>query len=242
MNVTASGDSSPHTDVLPVTAGNVDLTNCDREQIHIPGSVQPHGALLVVNEADMTVLQVSASVKHVLGVMPEQLLGHQLSELMHPTQFRFWEQQILLKRLDANPLYLVPMQLKFSPGLFEGTVHRYDGVLLIQLEKHESAGDSRSLDVYASARCMLTDLQRTSNLQEFYATAARSVREHTDYDRVVVYKFLEDGSGEVVGESKREDLPSWLSLRYPASDIPKQARTCRAGFGLLQMSRRCQRL
>ncbi|MGN6725364.1 MAG: hypothetical protein ACTHLZ_05570, partial [Tepidisphaeraceae bacterium] len=30
-------------------ANTIDLTNCDREPIHIPGSIQPHGALLVLN-------------------------------------------------------------------------------------------------------------------------------------------------------------------------------------------------
>ena len=36
-------------DLLP-TSSPIDLSNCDREPIHVPGSIQPHGALLVLNE------------------------------------------------------------------------------------------------------------------------------------------------------------------------------------------------
>ena len=40
----------------------------------------------------------------------------------------------------------------------------------------------------------------------------------------MVYKFHEDGHGEVVAETKNVELPPWLGLHYPASDIPQQAR------------------
>ena len=40
----------------------VDLTNCDREPIHIPGSIQPHGVLLVMTEPELVVIQVSENV------------------------------------------------------------------------------------------------------------------------------------------------------------------------------------
>jgi two-component system, chemotaxis family, sensor kinase Cph1 len=208
----------------PITAGNVDLTNCEREQIHIPGAIQPHGVLLAIKEPEMTILQVSANAADMLGLPPSQLLGRPLSEVMDPTQFRYWEQQVLLKRLDTNPLYLVPIRMGTRQREFEASVHRYDQVLLAQLEEYEPVGKPRTLDAYSSAWCMLTDLQRTKSLAEFYEFAAQGVRRHIGYDRVVIYKFLEDGTGEVLGESKRDDLPSWLGLRYPASDIPKQAR------------------
>ena len=55
------------------------------------------------------------------------------------------------------------------------------------------------------------------------------IRTFTGYDRVMAYKFAEDGSGQVVAEAKREDLEPYLGLHYPATDIPAPARRM---FGL----------
>jgi serine phosphatase RsbU (regulator of sigma subunit) len=57
-----------------------------------------------------------------------------------------------------------------------------------------------------------------------YDTAARAVRDLTGFDRVMVYRYDEDYNGEVVAESKRADLNSFLGLHYPSTDIPAQAR------------------
>ena len=48
--------------------GQADLTNCERELIHLAGSVQPHGALLLLRDGDFIVLQASANCLQVLGM------------------------------------------------------------------------------------------------------------------------------------------------------------------------------
>jgi len=44
----------------------VDLTNCDREPIHIPGSIQPFGFLLGL-QSDFTICMASENVADYLG-------------------------------------------------------------------------------------------------------------------------------------------------------------------------------
>jgi len=200
----------------------VDLTNCDREPIQIPGSVQPHGILVVMQEPELRIVQVSTNVKELLGRNSEELLGLPISELVTAETLRLWNEAVLPKRLEGNPLYLMPMQIDVR--WFEGSIHRHDGLLLLQLEPYAPLEMQQRGDIYLSARQMFSDLQEARTLGEFADTTAQSIRQRTGHDRVVVYQFLEDDSGEVVGESKREDMDSWLGLRYPASDIPKQAR------------------
>ena len=79
-----------------------------------------------------------------------------------------------------------------------------------------------------SRRCGLcsTDWNGGVNQRDLCRDATRQVRALTGFDRVMVYRFDEDGSGEVVAESTRNGLPSFLGLRYPAADIPAQARPC----------------
>ncbi len=60
---------------------------------------------------------------------------------------------------------------------------------------------------------------------ELSEIVARSVRAVSGFERVMVYRFEIDGDGEVVGESLAEDWgQSFMGLRFPASDIPPQAR------------------
>ena len=61
-------------DLVPVGTP-IDLDNCAREPIHIPGSIQPRGVLAVVREPDLEIRQVSANVAELLGRSVEDRLG-----------------------------------------------------------------------------------------------------------------------------------------------------------------------
>ena len=61
--------------------GQADLSNCERELIHLAGSIQPHGALLVLRESDGLLVQVSANCQALLGRGPAELLGLTLHSL-----------------------------------------------------------------------------------------------------------------------------------------------------------------
>ena len=61
--------------------GQADLTNCERELIHLAGSVQPHGVLLAVREPSFVIVQASANVVGLLGLPPDELLDRPLHGL-----------------------------------------------------------------------------------------------------------------------------------------------------------------
>ena len=69
-----------------VRFGEADLTTCDREPIHIPGSIQPHGMLLVVDRKALTVEQMAGDARSLLGVAPEHTIGQPLSQILDPTR------------------------------------------------------------------------------------------------------------------------------------------------------------
>jgi len=64
-----------------VRAQTVDLTNCDEEPIHIPGSIQPHGLLFVLKEPQLQIIQVSNNTFEILGLHPQELLNKYLKKL-----------------------------------------------------------------------------------------------------------------------------------------------------------------
>lgn len=202
----------------------VDLTNCDREPIHIPGSVQPHAMILVLDEPSLRILQVSQNVTERVGIAEEELLRQSLPELIEPTMLGYIQQQILPKNLEASPHYLPPLSLGGREETFEALLHRHQGVLILELETWPDKSSTVQEEVYVSLKHTLNQLQGTTSVVEFCQRAAEHVKLFTGFDRVMVYRFADDASGHVIAEARRDDLESYLGLHYPASDIPKQAR------------------
>lgn len=196
--------------------GRADLSNCEREQIHLAGSIQPHGALLVVDEATFGIVQASANVAAFLD-LPAPPLGQRLDELPGDLAERIGPQLHL-------PLDRLPVAVRCRVGSraqpFDVLVHRAPGGgLVVELER---AGPPVELarELGAALQAIMT----CPSLRTLAEETARVFRDLTGYDRVMVYRFDEEGHGEVFAEQRRGDLEAFLGNRYPASDIPQIAR------------------
>jgi light-regulated signal transduction histidine kinase (bacteriophytochrome) len=196
--------------------GQADLSNCEREQIHLAGSIQPNGALLVINEPDHLIVQASANALAFLGLRGK-LLGQKLSAL--PGNLAACVRSHLGERLDTMPA-AVRCRIGRPTSEFDCLLHRPpEGGVVIELERAGPPIDL-SRDVARGLRSILA----AASLQGLCDEAARIFREATGYDRVMVYRFDDAGHGQVVSEERRQDLEPFLGNRYPASDIPQIAR------------------
>jgi PAS domain S-box-containing protein len=203
--------------------GAADLSNCERELIHLAGSVQPHGALLVLREPDLAVHQASTNVDAVLGVPHGALLAGGLRALGGDVA----EQVARLAR--GNLLMLpTPVRCRAESGgvvrALQGMLHRQPrSGLVVELEAvADEAGDGAALP-----QALAESVGRISAAPTVVAMSedvVRCVRELTGYDRVMVYQFDADGHGEVIAEARDERLDSFLGQHYPSSDIPQRAR------------------
>lgn len=200
----------------------VDLTNCEREPIHIPSRIQSHGVLLALREPDFLILQVSSSVDALLGVTVSELLGKPLDVLLQPSDLEVLQEACRHQRLDDNPVHVLTLQILGGETRFDAIVHRRQGVLVLELEP--MLEEASRHDTYALVRQAVPLIQSARTLTQMYDAAAQQVRRINGFDRVMVYQFDADGHGSVVAESKRDDLDALLGLHYPASDIPAQAR------------------
>lgn len=211
-------------DPLETAAGTVrttgvDLTDCDREPIHIPGAIQPHGALIAVTEPGLVTTIVSANVGDVLGVTADDLLGAPLEQALGTDLADGLYDALRHDSLaDVNPLLVTGP--RDQP--LEAVVHRSDGLLVIEIEPRRRTGGVGQL--YRRLRIGLDGLQTARSQQAVCDTLADVIAQLTGLDRVMVYRFAPDDHGEVVSEVVRSDWPPYLGLHYPASDIPVQAR------------------
>ncbi len=206
------------------TPAGIDLTNCDQEPIHIPGSVQTHAVMLVLEEPGLLVRQASANVPAMLGLPITSVLDRPLSALLSPADFDYLCQRVLGKSLDAEPHYLPAMRVGNSTVACEAQVHRFKGRLILELENWPDRPALLETEIFTSLRAMLGQLQGEQTVEKFCQLAADHVRSFIGFDRVMVYRFDPDLSGHVIAEAKREDLEPYIGWHYPASDIPRQAR------------------
>jgi len=197
----------------------VDLTNCDREPIHILGAIQPIGFLIALT-TDWMIARVSENVADFIGRTPAELLGQPLIDIF-PVQVvhDLRNRTTLLRGPDAVER-LFDCHLMPGAGPFDVAVH-FSGRQIV-VEAEPGSGDHG--DVVGMVRSMIARLDQCGDLQAFYREGARQVRALVGFDRVMVYRFDPDGSGEVVAEACKPGIGTFLGLHYPASDIPAQAR------------------
>jgi diguanylate cyclase (GGDEF)-like protein len=191
---------------------------CDREPIHIPGSIQPYGVLLVVDQSNDLILQAAADparqiafTRSVVGGTLEKVLGLSLAALVQRAE------TVLLR----EPTFLGTVK-PFGGEELTITAHQVDGAAVVELEP--TARPESAARTLAKIRSITERIGNASDLLEACTLAGREVRQITGYDRVLIYQFLREGSGSVISEEKEEHLPPFLNHRFPEADIPKQAR------------------
>ena len=202
----------------------IDLTNCDQEPIHISGHIQPHGVIFVVKEPQLKILQISNNTFQFFGLHPSSLINNDLSVLFDPIQLENLKSCLANENLKTvNPLKLT-IGTTYNPEVFDCILHRNEGLLLIEIEPANSKNNLSAFSFYHSVKITISKIQSTDTLQDLCQTIVTEVRKITGFDRVMVYKFDPEGNGSVIAEDKQDNLSPFFGLRYPTSDIPKQAR------------------
>ncbi|MGE0664915.1 MAG: HWE histidine kinase domain-containing protein [Sphingomonadales bacterium] len=197
---------------------SVDLSNCDREPIHIPGSIQPHGCLLACDTVAGIVLRHSANAQAMLGTDGE-INGRQLEALLGAEAAHSVRNALTRSGDGARASLLFGLALP-SGRVFDVAVHRHRSTAIVEFEP-VGAESGQPLEL---ARAMIGRITAIDGVERLVRETSRLVQAMLGYDRVMVYQFGHDGAGKVVSEARRGDLERFLGQYFPASDIPQQAR------------------
>jgi chemotaxis family two-component system sensor kinase Cph1 len=203
----------------------VDLTNCDKEPIHIPGKIQSHGFLVAVNKKSNLITYISENIQPFIKSAAKDHLGQHIDSLEE--QFDITGTQLKLSQViklgssneqftAVNPFAII---LNKKPYNLIITVSGDEKVL-----EFETVDSDLDFDVQKSIGRAVSEILSGKNLNALLSNAAQKIKDIILYDRIMIYRFGEDGHGEVVAEVKNDDLEPFLGLHYPATDIPKQAR------------------
>lgn len=187
-----------------------DLTVCDREPIHMPGAIQPHGMLLIVDPAEGVVVGGAGDVARLLG---PAWLGGSIAGLIGEAGLE------ILRSTIAGPVILGPV----GDHPLSIVASREGRFWLIELEP-TAPGEPGTDDALAWIEHGGEQFSRAADLDDLMARAATVFARLTGFDRVMIYRFLDDDSGKVVAECHAPDMDGFLNHHFPASDIPRQAR------------------
>ncbi|WP_426236812.1 ATP-binding protein [Pseudomonas sp. TWP3-2] len=197
------------------------LANCADEPIRFPGAIQPHGLLLTLSEPALEVVQVSANVETLLGRAPQEVIGQPLDSLIGET-YAGQVREALQQPSLSDPSLLL---LRLNGTAFDALLHRHQGVLILELEIHVENFQPRNVaGKHTHLGRMLQLLQGAKSLQALYDISVKEIQAMTGYDRVLIYRFEEEGHGQVIAEASDPSMEVFNGLFFPASDIPAQAR------------------
>jgi chemotaxis family two-component system sensor kinase Cph1 len=202
----------------------VNLSNCDREPIHIPGRIQSHGFLIVLDK-DTCITHFSDNVYQFIPNLSKNLLGSSLSYLESFIGISY-QPNFLKNLIDSSGPKLSfektnPVPVEIGGRNYLLIISKSDDCFLLEFEEALSVFELGVQHVLGQS---IAHILSHKNVAKLLEQAAVEVKEIIAFDRVMIYQFMEDGHGTVVAECKNDELEPWLGLHYPASDIPQQAR------------------
>ena len=221
--MTSSFDLPPMPPRLP------SLTTCDKEPIHVPGSVQGHGIFLAVDSKTGAITNVSENAASFFHCSTKDLLGSPAQNWLVSSADAATLNAVLQL---ASPPPQTPLLLQWRQAVSDGhltiVTQSHQG-FLIDIEPQECSAPQPphyqgGTGLSEMALQHIARLARAADLAELFAQTTQVIKDLTGYDRVMLYRFDQDFNGAIVAESKEDHLESFLGLHYPASDIPAQAR------------------
>ena len=195
----------------------VNITNCDREPIHTIEQTQQHGVILVIDTTSKKIIQASENCLQLLGVAFSNIINQSLDKILAPKKA-----DILFNTIQ-NHKTLYPQEATFKNKKYLVIPHlTVANHLVLDIEP---AGETiNPIQFQEELVKILNEIKESDAIDEMCNQAALLVKDLYGYHRVMIYRFDEEWNGEVIAETKEEDLESWLGLHYPATDLPKPAR------------------
>jgi len=200
---------------------NYDSELCSKVPIHLINTVQPYGVLLVLDRETLAIIQASENTSDIFGLSAPQLIRTRLdAHLSAPTATAL---QLLANGKTSNR---IPQIWAVGEKKYPAILHIKETYILVELEVHPHEEETlRSfVSIYQEIKYSMALIENATTTIDVCAIAARQLRQHSGFDKVMIYRFDTEWNGTVIAEEMDGNMESYLGLTFPASDIPKQAR------------------
>lgn len=200
---------------------NYEAEFCGRVPLNQTNLIQPHGVLLIVDPKDFNIIQLSENASEIFGVDFKELVSKTLLDFIDRSQ-----QDEFKERFSGSFSGKLPFTFLFPSGEYLASIQCSDQLLIIEVEKERRPKGERDsfLTVYQDLKYAMTAVEASRNTEEACATAAKELKRISGFDKIMIYRFDPEWNGDVIAEVKEEGMDTYFGLKFPASDVPKQAR------------------
>ncbi|WP_207492088.1 ATP-binding protein [Aridibaculum aurantiacum] len=204
---------------------NYDAIFCGKQPLHNTNLIQSHGALIAAESGTHKIVQVSENIDALLGMAVDDVVGLSLADVLNDDSVQLVNSSVSSGALHAK----VPSTLYFSKaGKEEGYLahlHQKDDLLIIEVEFTDKLVDKASfIKIFQQVKQVVSAIEAATTVNEVCIVAANVIKELSGFDKVMIYSFDEGWNGTVVAEAMEQGMDSYFGLKFPASDVPKQAR------------------
>lgn len=207
------------------SAKNYDSEFCGSIPLHLVNLIQPHGVLLVLEKTALRIVQASENVGQQLDVQLEDLLDQALSQYLPAAQFEDIHQKLSAHGSQEKIPFSLTWLAQGQKRSFTALVHLKENYVLVELEEsNDSSAAPSFIGLYQQIKFVTSLLKQAATTAELADIAAAEIKKLTNFDRVLVYQFDLQWNGVVIAQAKEERMDDYIGLRFPASDVPKQAR------------------
>lgn len=200
---------------------NFEAEFCGKVPLHQTNLIQPHGVLLIVKKDDFSILQGSENANLVFAVPVTELVAQKLTSFI-PDQ----EANQLSRLFNSNLAGKLPFSLTVNGNRFLAVVEMQADYYILEIEKepHADGNEVSFLAIYQEVKMSMAAIESCATTDETCVVVAKELKKLSGFDKVMVYQFDHDWNGDVVAEEMEEGMESYFGLKFPASDVPKQAR------------------
>lgn len=200
---------------------NFEAEFCGKVPLNQTNMIQPHGVLLIVNKEDLSILQVSENADVIFGKPAAALVKEKLTDFLPEG-----ETSQLANLFQSNLAGRLPFVMTVAGKTFLSFVEQQPLYYILELEKepHEAGESTSFLRIYQPVKLAMAAIDACNTTEETCRVAARELKKISGFDKVMVYCFDSEWNGDVIAEEREAGMESYLGLKFPASDIPRQAR------------------
>ena len=201
---------------------DISLSDCEKEQIHIPELIQPHGYVLVFNKNTHIITRYSENFEHLIEHAKDKLIGKRISDVIPSRVYKTIKTKLDFSMYKRHTFFNAVLDQYFEQPIDIIICDAIGEIILELVPNSNIEEDIHSMDIQLNE--IVRKVITTQQINSLFDVAAIEIRKLSGYDRVMIYRFDEEFNGEVIAESREPVMESYLNLHYPASDIPAQAR------------------
>lgn len=200
---------------------NYEAEFCGKVPLNQTNMIQPHGVLLIVDSASFKIIQLSENAGEIFGIDFKEVISKSLFDFLDKSQAEKFKE-----RFQSKPVGKLPYILSFVTGDYLASVETPDQLLIIEIEKEKRSDTNTDsfLNIYQELKYAMTAVEAANTTEEACEVAVKELKRISGFDKIMIYQFDPEWNGDVIAEVKEEGMDSYFGLKFPASDVPKQAR------------------